>query len=918
MDYKGTLNLPRTDFPMKAELVKKEPQILRRWEQEGLYQRILQASEGREPFVLHDGPPYANGHIHMGTALNKILKDFIVKSKTMSGFRAVFVPGWDCHGLPIEHEVEKVLGREKDRLSKVEVRRRCRDYAWGFMKIQREEFRRLGVFGTWDDPYLTMHPRYQATIIREFGRFVEGGYVYRGKKPVYWCPRCRTALAEAEVEYGPHRAHSIYVKFPLVSEIGRRVQALGGRKVSIVIWTTTPWTLPANLAIAVHPDYEYAAVACGGEVLIVAHRLVPPLLELIQAEGKVLALMSGKDLEGLKCRHPFIDRESVIILADYVTLDTGTGCVHIAPGHGEEDYESGLRYGLDIYAPVDEKGCFTEEIPEFKGQFVFDADPLIIEKLRKVGALLFADTVEHSYPHCWRCKSPVIFRATHQWFISIEHRGLRQKLLEWINRVRWIPQWGRDRIYNMVATRPDWCISRQRAWGIPIVAFYCLGCQEVLLDRRIIEHVASIVEKEGADVWFLWPEEQLLPPGTKCPKCGGESFRKEEDILDVWFDSGVSWAAVLEGRADLGFPADLYLEGSDQHRGWFQSSLICSVANRGVPPYRSVLTHGFVVDGQGRKMSKSLGNVIVPSEIIERYGAELLRLWACAEDYREDIRISEEILQRLVEAYRRIRNTWRFMLGNLYDFDPKKDKLSRERLWEIDRWILHRFAGLIKRVKEAYENYTFHIIYHSVHNFSVVDLSALYLDIIKERLYTLPARSPKRRSAQTALYEILKGLILLMAPILCFTAEEAWQHLPKEDGDPESVHLGMFPEPREEWIDEEVERRWERLLKVRDQVNKALEEARKRKEIGHSLDALVRIKGPGELLEFLRSFGEELREILIVSQVQLQEAEGPLSVEVERARGRKCARCWVYDERVGEEASYPDLCPRCIDAVSQG
>lgn len=914
MNYKDTLNLPRTDFPMKAELVKKEPKLLEEWEGRGLYGRILEARAKGDPFVLHDGPPYANGHIHMGTALNKVLKDFIVRSKTMAGKKVLFVPGWDCHGLPIEHEVEKKFGAEEG-LSKLEIRRRCRDYAQTFVEIQREEFKRLGVMGTWDNPYLTMDPRYQATIIREFGRFVEGGYVYRGKKPVYWCPHCRTALAEAEVEYGPHMAPSIYVKFPLASELGERIPAVGGKKASVLIWTTTPWTLPANLAIAVHPDYEYAAVAYGDEVLIMAHRLVAPVMELVGGEGKVLATVMGKELEGLKCRHPFLDRESVIVLADYVSLDTGTGCVHTAPGHGEEDYETGLKYGLDIYAPVDEAGRFTDEVPEFKGVFVFDADPLIVEKLRALGALFYSSQVEHSYPYCWRCKNPVIFRATHQWFISIDHKGLRQKLLEWINKVQWIPQWGRDRIYNMVAVRPDWCISRQRAWGVPIVAFYCQDCGEVLLSRDLIEHVASIVEREGADVWFAKGAEELLPPGTQCPKCGGGSFRKEEDILDVWFDSGVSWAAVLEGRADLGFPADMYLEGSDQHRGWFQSSLICSVANRGVPPYRSVLTHGFVVDGQGRKMSKSLGNVISPSEIIDRYGAEILRLWACAEDYREDIRISEEIVQRLVEAYRRIRNTWRFMLGNLYDFDPRRDKVPYDGLWEIDRWILSRFSRFVGRVKEAYENYVFHIIYHSVHNFCVVDLSALYLDILKERLYVLAPRDPKRRSAQTALYEILKGMIALMAPILCFTAEEAWRHLPKEDGDPESVHLLLFPEPKPEWIDEEVEGRWQRLLEVRDQVNKALEEARKGKLIGHSLDALVRIRGPKEVVELLRRYGEELREILIVSQVELEESSGALRVEVEKARGGKCPRCWVYDEGIGAVEAHPDLCPRCAHVL---
>lgn len=917
MDYKETLNLPRTAFPMKANLVRREPEIIQRWEEEDLYGKIRERAKGREKYILHDGPPYANGHIHMGTALNKILKDFIVKSKFMAGQDSTYVPGWDCHGLPIEHEVEKTLGEEKGRLTKTEIRRLCRDYASRFVQIQREEFKRLGVLGTWNSPYLTMDPKYQATIVREFGRFVDGGYLYRGKKPVYWCPTCRTALAEAEVEYGPHRTPSIYVKFPMVSDLSTRFPPLKGKEVSVLIWTTTPWTLPANLAIAFHPDHDYAAVESDGEVFILAHRLVAPVMEILGLKDyRVLATFLGRDLEGLKCRHPFLERESVLILAEYVTLDTGTGCVHIAPGHGEEDYESGLKYGLDIYAPVDDQGRFTSEVEFFAGQFVFEANPAINAKLREVGALLHEEEVEHSYPHCWRCKNPVIFRSTEQWFISIDHRDLRSRLLDWIGKVQWIPQWGKDRIYNMVAARPDWCISRQRAWGVPIVVFYCTNCGEPLLDRKVVEHVAELFERQGADIWFERPPEELLPPGTKCPNCGAETFRKEEDILDVWFDSGVSWAAVLEQRMELQFPADLYLEGTDQHRGWFHSSLITSVANRGAPPYRAVLTHGFVVDGQGRKMSKSAGNVISPFEITERYGAELLRLWAAAEDYRDDIRISGEILDRLVEAYRRIRNTWRFMLGNLYDFDPREGLPYRE-LQEIDRWILHRFMVLVKRVREAYEAFTFHTIYHSVHNFCVVDLSALYLDILKERLYVSPPTSPKRRSSQTALYLILKGMVRLMAPILSFTAEEAWSHLPKEEGDPESVHLASFPEVEEALMDGGLEERWSRLLEVREQVTKALEGARQRKEIGHSLDARVSIRAPGELIAFLRTFGEELREIFIVSQVELQEVpQGVLQVHVAKARGKKCARCWVYHEEVGRSEEHPEICPRCLEVIS--
>lgn len=914
MDYRETLNLPRTDFPMKAELVRKEPQILKKWDEEGLYLKILQKREGNNPFVLHDGPPYANGHIHLGTALNKILKDIIVKVKNMSGFKAVFLPGWDCHGLPIELEVEKRLGKEKEKLSKAEIRGLCRKYAEQFVNVQREEFKRLGVFGLWESPYLTMDPRYQATIVREFANFVQKGYVYRGKKPVYWCPSCKTALAEAEVEYAPHESPSIYVKFPLKDPKG--IWEDEGKKVSMVIWTTTPWTLPANLAVAVHPEYEYVTVLFEDEVLILARRLVPVLEELLRKKGKVLSTFEGKILEGRRCKHPFLERDSLVILADFVSLETGTGCVHIAPGHGEEDYESGLKYGLEVYAPVDESGRFTDEVAFFKGLNVFEANPLIVEKLKETGTLLHVDTIEHSYPHCWRCKGPVIFRATPQWFISLDKDGLRQKLLRWIEAIKWIPPWGKDRIYNMIATRPDWCISRQRVWGVPIVAFYCESCGKVLLDEKLIRHVASLIEKEGADMWFERPSKELLPEGFRCPRCGSDSFRKEEDILDVWFDSGVSWATVLEASKDLGFPADLYLEGSDQHRGWFQSSLICAVATRNIAPYKAVLTHGFVVDGQGRKMSKSLGNVISPFEVIDRYGAEILRLWTASADYREDVRISEEILQRLVEAYRRIRNTWRFMLGNLYDFDPRVHKKAYKDLWEMDRWILHRYALLTKRIREAYDSYNFHLIYHLVHNFCVNDLSAIYLDISKERLYVLSPDAPKRRSAQVAMYNVLKGMLLLMAPILTFTAEEAWWHLPKDDEDPGSVHLGVFPEVPNEWLDEALEQRWERLLEIRDEVNRALEEARRKKEIGHSLDAEITITGPYEIVEFLRTFGEDLREILIVSQVKLEEGQGGIQVQVAKAKGQKCGRCWVYDLEVGSSKEYPDLCPRCVLVLS--
>jgi isoleucyl-tRNA synthetase len=919
MDYKKTLNLPQTPFPMKADLSKKEPAMLTAWEEKKLYSKILQSAKGRKKYILHDGPPYANGHIHIGTALNKILKDIIVKATYMAGFDSCYVPGWDCHGLPIEHEVDKMLGERKNGMSKAEIRMLCRDYAAKFIDIQREEFKRLGVLGTWANPYLTMEYEYQATIVREFGKFVEGGYLYKGKKPVYWCATCHTALAEAEVEYGPHRSSSIFVKFPMISDIGKTFPSLQGKKVSIIIWTTTPWTIPANLAIALHPTYKYVAAEANGEVYLVAEGLADIVMHTLgMKDYRVLEIFEGSALEGFKCRHPFLERESVIILADYVTLEAGTGCVHTAPGHGQEDYESGLRYGLAIYAPVDDDGRFTPDVEFFAGEFVFDANKHVNAKLAEVGALLKEEEVEHSYPHCWRCKNPIIFRSTEQWFISIDHAGFREKALKGIDAVQWIPAWGKERIYGMVAHRPDWCISRQRVWGVPIVAFYCEGCGEILLQKDLIDFVAERFAEEGADIWFDEPANKLLPPRTTCPKCGGNKFQKESDILDVWFDSGVSWAAVLERRADLKFPCDLYLEGSDQHRGWFHSSLLTAVGTRGTPPYTSVLTHGFVVDGEGKKMSKSAGNVVAPEEVIQRFGAEILRLWVAAEDYRDDIKISQEILDRLTEAYRRIRNTWRYMLGNLYDFDPQRHSVPVTELLEIDKWILHRFQQLVEQVRKAYEACEFHIIYHTMHNFCVVDLSSLYLDILKDRLYTSSPSSPKRRSAQSTIYHILKGMVRLMAPVLSFTCDEVWQHLPQEGGKEESVHLASFPQADEEFFDEALAQKWEKLWEVREEVTKALEMARKDKTIGHPLDAVVTVKAPQKLFDFLQGFGPELREIFIVSQVAL-ERDGEatkMTVTVGRAEGAKCQRCWVYDTSVGQEKEHPELCQRCFQAIA--
>ncbi len=921
MDYKATLNLPKTEFPMKADLARREPEMLRLWETEELYGAVLAGSAERPPFILHDGPPYANGHIHMGHAVNKILKDIVVKSRTMAGYHAPYVPGWDCHGLPIEHQVEKELGKGKEGLTKAELRRRCREYAQRFVDIQSGEFQRLGVFGTWGSPYLTMSYAYEAQIVRELGRFMESGAVYLGKKPVYWCTSCRTALAEAEVEYADKTSPSIYVKFALEDDPADIHPALAGKRVSVVIWTTTPWTIPANLAVALNPEFEYGAYeapAGSGEVLILARRLAPVVMEAAGiGEWTELAGVDPRALENRHARHPLYDRPSLLVLGDHVTLEAGTGAVHTAPGHGQEDYEVGQRYGLDAYAPVDDQGRFTAEVGPFAGMDVFAANPEVNRALGEAGALLQEERVAHSYPHCWRCKKPVIFRSTRQWFVSMDKTGLRQRALDEIDRVEWIPHWGRDRIRNMIAQRPDWCISRQRAWGVPIVAAHCGDCDSVYMSGDLAERAAGLFEAEGADCWFERPLADFLPPGAACPACGGTRLEKEEDILDVWFDSGVSYAAVCEARPELRSPADLYLEGSDQHRGWFHSSLLASVGTRAVAPYHAVLTHGFVVDGQGKKMSKSQGNVISPEQVIRKYGAEILRLWVAAEDYRDDIRISDEILTRLVEAYRRIRNTCRFLLGNLSDFDPKVDAVAEADYWEIGRYALDRLNRLAERCRLAYDEYEFHVIFHRLHNFCAVDLSAFYLDILKDRLYTYPASSPGRRAAQTVLYEILHKMTRLMAPVLAFTADEVWRQIPGTRG---SVHTQLFPEVDRDAVDDGLAARWERLRALRALVAKAAEEERAAKRIGHSLDAKVVIYTDNRWEDFLAPYAEELPFIFIVSQVDL--AEGPggaftdpelqgVGVDVLRAEGGKCPRCWNYSVTVKAQEETSGVCERC-------
>ncbi|MDJ0785003.1 MAG: isoleucine--tRNA ligase [Desulfosarcinaceae bacterium] len=923
MNYKKTLNLPATKFPMKANLSQREPEQLKAWEETGLYAGLRERSAGRPKFILHDGPPYANGNIHMGTALNKVLKDIIVRSRQMGGFDAVYVPGWDCHGLPIEHNVDKELGPKKQRLSQADVRRLCRKYAEKYIDIQRNEFKRLGVMGEWERPYLTMNYPYEATIAKECCKFALDGSLFRSKKPIHWCCSCQTALAEAEIEYHDEASPSIFVKFILQGEMPAELAAAEGKTVSIVIWTTTPWTLPANLAIALHPDFEYAAVAVpGDEVLILARDLVE---ECMQAFGitdyQVVAEFGAEVLEKRTCRHPFIERDTLVILGNHVTLEAGTGCVHTAPGHGREDYEVGLQYGLEVYSPVDKEGKFRAEAGNLKGLFVFDANSRINAGLKESGALLAEETVHHAYPHCWRCKNPVIFRATPQWFISMEQTGLRTKALAEIDRVQWIPHWGRERIYGMIENRPDWCVSRQRAWGVPIALFTCDKCDEVLIDDHIIDHVYRLFEQQGADVWFEKTAAELLPDGVQCANCGHGHFDKETDILDVWFDSGVSHAAVLEARDELQWPADLYLEGSDQHRGWFHSSLLTAVGTRGQAPYKAVLTHGFVVDADGKKMSKSLGNVVAPKEVIDTYGAEILRLWVSASDYRDDVRISANILKQLSDAYRRIRNTSRFMLGNLTDFDPSTDSVDYAEMPDIDRFALHRLEELVARNRTAYDRYEFHTVYHSLYNFCTLDLSAFYLDILKDRLYTSPPNAKARRSAQTVMYSMLDAIARLMAPILVFTADEIWRFMPSDGDKPESVHFASMPSPNEDWLDEDLAQRWQQLLAVRADVLKVLETARAEKVIGHSLDAQVTLVAGERLKKILAPYADELCRFFIVSNTRLvdtppegsvaaEQVEG-LQIHVGAAEGDKCQRCWVHDPSVGQIDAHPEICDRC-------
>jgi isoleucyl-tRNA synthetase len=930
LELKKTLNLPKTDFPMKASLPQNEPKQLEAWQASRVYERILKAREGQPLFVLHDGPPYPTGTIHLGTGLNKILKDLIVKSKSMAGHYAPYVPGWDCHGLPIETQVEKELGG-KGKVAPAEFRKKCREYANRYVEQHKKDFKRLGVFGRWDHPYLTMSHEYEAVIAGALLDFMEKGYVYRGRKPVYWCIYDNTALAEAEVEYEDHASPSIWVTFKVLGD-GSGETGKTAPEVSAVIWTTTPWTIPHNRALAFHPDFDYVVVQTEkGKLLLAAERVAAFEAESGIKPANVLGSYKGRELEGWKFQHPFLPIQVPGILANYVTLDQGSGIVHTAPGHGADDFISGQKYNLEIYAPLDDRGVYQEGLPEYKGKDVFTANPIIVKLLDDRGALLANHPYKHSYPHCWRCHNPVIFRATEQWFIKMDQAAhgasqtLREETLEEIPTVKWIPAWGEDRISEMIANRPDWCISRQRFWGVPIIVFFCPGCGKQLDDFAALRNVVEWFEKEGADAWYTRAAEELLPPGTKCA-CGGTQWRKENDILDVWFDAGSSHLAVLEGKE---WPADVYLEGPDQYRGWFQSSLLIAMGIKNKPPYRSVVTHGWTLDQHGQPMSKHLGNVVLPAEVCDQWGADLLRLWVTSQEYQADVKMSERVMTQLSEAYRKIRNTFRFALGNLSDFDPARDAIPHDRLEEMDRWMLERSAELVKKCREWYAAYEFHRVYHAIHDYCVVDLSAFYFDVLKDRLYTKAVGSRSRRSGQTAVWRISSALVKLLTPILVFTCEELWKYLPKSAAEPDSVHMALFPEEAElrTGIPPATANAWELLSKVRGEVLKALEVARnERKLINSGLEAKVLLSADLELKAKLKHYLAILPGLFIVSQVDMMNAgKGDyrselvpsLELTVQRADGKKCERCWNYSTHVGENSRYPAICERCSEAIEQ-
>ena len=932
-DWKDTCNLPRTPFSMKANLQTTEPETIARWDEMDLYGQIRQARKGAKKFLLHDGPPYANGNIHIGHALNKILKDLVVKSHNMMGFDAPYIPGWDCHGLPIELRVDRELGPKKRQMSTADFRRECQAYAAKYLDIQRNEFKRLGVIGEWAEPYKTMNHPYQAAIVRALGKFVEQDMVYKGKKPVHWCTHCRTALAEAEVEYEPHTSPSIYVEFPMVDPDVWRAAALAVagsadakasalQAISVLIWTTTPWTIPSNLAIAFHPEFEYGLYDVDGKGVIVAKDLAKAVSEKVgKSFDKLVATFPGSVMERVVFRHPLYARDSLGVLGDYVTLEAGTGAVHTAPGHGADDYHAGVKYGLEIYAPLDPGGHYNESVELFAGLKVWDANPIVEAALKERGRLWARADFEHSYPHCWRCHNPVIFLATAQWFISMDTKHLRERALKAINDTRWIPAWGQARIEGMIANRPDWCISRQRVWGVPIPAMDCVKCGHAVLTKALVDKAAGVFDVYGADAWYERPLEEFVPVGMACTECGGTEFERESNILDVWFDSGSSHEAVLPFRTDHQWPADIYLEGSDQHRGWFHSSLLVGIGTRGRAPFNQVLTHGFVMDDQGRKMSKSLGNTVAPQDIIKQSGAEILRLWASMVDYREDIKVGKEVLARTVEAYRKIRNVIRVLVANLYDFDPKDDVVTKARMLEVDRWALAKYADAAERIVKAYDHFDYPGIFQAVSQLITVDLSAFYIDVTKDRMYTFGPKSEARRSGQTAMYIIVDGLARLLAPILSVTMDELWRMLPGERE--ASVHMALFPAGLDQWQDAALVERWAALAAVRDQVNLQLEEKRKDKTIAANLSAQVKLAAGGDAAVALHDYADFLPTLFGVSAVEVSAApveaglQTRLEVAVERATGTKCERCWRYVAEVSQDGDRAGLCPRCVDALAE-
>lgn len=934
MNYKETLNLPKTDFPIRAKLAQVEAELLSHWEDGKIYEKILQNRATAPKYILHDGPPYPNGDIHLGHALNKVLKDIVVKYKAMAGFQAPYLPGWDCHGLPIETQLIKELGDKRKDLGVVEFRRKCKDYALKYVDLQRTEFKKLGILGEWEKPYLTINHDYEERIAGLFGILAEKGYIFRGLKPIHWCPHCETALAEAELEYADEKSPSIFVKFKVRqadikdNKLKQVADSFSKNESYFVIWTTTPWTLPANVAIALHPDYEYVLAKFGGEVYVVAEELLKSFAEKIdEKDYKVLAKTKGKFLEGIVCKHPFVERDSVVVLDEYVTLEQGTGCVHIAPGHGEEDYKVGLKYKLPVVMPVDEKGYFTEEAGDLKGKYYDATNKIITERMKADGALLNLEFIKHPYPHCWRCKKPVIFRATEQWFISVDKDNLRSKALSEIGKTNWYPGWGETRIRGMVDSRPDWCISRQRSWGVPIPAFYCKACGKPNMTGVFNEAVRKLFKEEGTNGWFLKDAAEILPKGTKC-SCGGSTFEKETDILDVWFESGASHYAVIKDKDKLGWPADLYLEGSDQHRGWFQTSLLTSTAAFGKAPFKAVLTHGFTIDEKGKKMSKSLGNVVSPQDVVKNYGADILRLWVASTDFRNDMAASENILKQVRDAYLKIRNTCRFMISNLNDFDKP---LNYDKLLEVDKWVLLKLGKLIEKVRRAYDNFEFHVVYHAVYHFCVNDLSSFYLDLSKDRLYCDAKDAQVRRSAQTAMSEILLALVKLLAPITSFMSEDILRYMKKMDCYKnlgfDSILLADVPAVPKKYLNSKLEERWDKLLEIREEVYKVLEIARKNKDIGGSLDAQVELYAQEKNRKFLESVCDTLPLVFICSKVILNDAKAvpveavaseqikDLNIIVKKASGKKCIRCWNYRETVGKGSGHPEICERCLEAI---